>query len=93
MKPEELTIDQAIYILHPDTTVYAILELKDKWDGQFYDACQLACAAMEKQIPKKPVVENGVEVCPSCYSDYIMDDYGMIYNHCVDCGQAIDWGN
>ena len=66
----------------------------------------IAIEAIDKQIPKNPVQEHYVienvvthkmipsfrEVCPNCGSDYIKDDYGMIYSHCADCGQAIDWG-
>ena len=101
MKPEEMTIEKAISIVHPDTAPYVLAEIEcyhgfsghEASNKALDDARLIACAAMEKQMPKKPVVENGVEVCPSCYSDYIMDDYGMIYNHCVDCGQALDWSD
>ena len=69
-------------------------------------ALKVAVEALEKQIPKKLVLEHHVienvvtkkqipysnVVCPSCGSDNIMCDYETIFNYCADCGQAIDWG-
>ena len=45
---------------------------------------------IEKQIPKKPYIDNdnGVyekEYCPTCYRSLFPND-----SHCK-CGQAIDW--
>lgn len=61
---------------------------------QAYD---IAIEAVEKQIPKKPVYDetickNGKKVryhiiCPGCYSF----SPGIGDEHCVKCGQAIDW--
>lgn len=53
----------------------------------------VAIAALEKQIPKKPVLvkyEDGFEyyyVCPICrrHLGIFRDDY------CDRCGQALDW--
>lgn len=59
----------------------------------------MAIAALEKQIPKKPTYEgdgywNGqlvydTWVCPNCGKGYEVD-YDN-YDHCPNCGQAIDW--
>lgn len=50
--------------------------------------------AVEKQIPKKPVIDpvDYAEVCPNCKSTGIREDYGAPNDYCSDCGQAIDWG-
>ena len=58
---------------------------------------EVAIEAFEKQIPKKPVYDetirkNGKKVryhiiCPGCYSF----SPGIGDEHCVRCGQAIDW--
>ena len=48
-------------------------------------------AALEKQVPKKPEISDGIayeryEYCPSC-------DMSVTDNYCGNCGQRIDWGN
>jgi hypothetical protein len=56
--------------------------------GGTSDYCDLAINAMEKQIPKKPIVtskgEEEYSGCPVC-NKFVFDDY------CQCCGQAIDW--
>ena len=60
-------------------------------------AVKTAKDALEKQIPKKPIVEELVDFdvwvgtewfCPTC-----KDEYGVSLNqpHCEICGQKIDW--
>ena len=59
----------------------------------------MAIAAMEKHIPKKPYFEgdgywNGnlvydTWICPNCEKRYELDFEE--YDHCPNCGQAIDW--
>lgn len=53
-------------------------------------ALLMAYKAVEKQIPKKPYIdnENGVyekEYCPTCHRSLFPNDH-----HCR-CGQALDW--
>ena len=58
--------------------------------------------ALEKQIPKKPVpfVDRGKHYigCPTCGFGgvgYMHDDNFFVivdFEHCFNCGQAIDWG-
>lgn len=49
-------------------------------------AKQIAVEALEKQIPKKPIIdEEKFAICPSCKAD-VTDIY------CGVCGQRIDWG-
>lgn len=66
-------------------------------DGDFWSTVK---KAVEKQIPRKPIVskEEGPRglifsefSCPVCNNtfeeDFILNEYG----HCDYCGQAIDW--
>ena len=55
------------------------------------DAMQLmeedaAIWALEKQIPKKPIMDDNNMVCPMCGAIIGMSPY------CAECGQALDWG-
>lgn len=103
MKPEEMTIEYAIKLLDPATTVETIAELEyyAGFSGKkaaihaIDDACEIACKAMEKLIPKKPNIHGyreGREIntisytCPSCNKRINIADY------CEHCGQAIKWG-
>lgn len=95
-----MDLEYAIKLLHPDTTGEAIAEIEyyHGFSGKkaaihaIDDACELACDAMEKRVPKKPIEENGVEICPNCRTTGLREDYGAPNNYCCDCGQAIDWG-
>lgn len=64
----------------------------------YQDAAKLSIQALEKQIPKKPKTDQyGYYVCPSCGADdyALMHDSNLAnqYNHCHDCGQALDWSD
>lgn len=62
-------------------------------------ALHIAIKALEKQIPKKPYFEGDgyfdgelvmdTWICPCCGKCFEVD-YEE-YNHCTECGQAIDW--
>ena len=99
---KELTPKEAIKILHPDTSRDAL------WKIEYYagfnaekarlkaveDACVVACEALEKQIPKKPLkaydeqVEQHWLSCPMCYKGLCWE-HGFKPKHCSECGQAI----
>jgi len=49
---------------------------------------ELAIAALEKQLPKKPYEDFPVLFCPVCWRVV----YPQI-KYCPDCGQALDWRN
>lgn len=108
---EEVEVDkmpaqEAIKLLHPDTTKEAIAEIeyycgfhgKEAAMKAIEEACLLACDALEKQVPKEPKMWRN----PPCYPDWADDDWGWecpncgnqdidyIDHHCK-CGQAIDW--
>ena len=60
---------------------------------------EMAIAALEKQIPKKPDLEGDgyadgqlvydTWICPNCEKRYEVD-YDN-YDYCPNCGQHIDW--
>ena len=91
-----MTYEEAMKILHPNTTLTALAEVEyyGGFNGQeakikaVEEACLLACEALEKQIPKKPYWEHGVWHCKSCGLYIFNDEY-----FCPVCGQAIDWSD
>ncbi len=54
-----------------------------------------AISALEKQIPKKPIEEQGISPrCPYCdNANYLTNEDEEENNCCGNCGQAIDWRN
>ena len=99
-----MTAQEAYKILHPDTSRDAI------WKVEYYagfngkeagvkaveDACIVACEALKKQIPKKPVFKEAVDecdtdnwVCPECGE--IVKIFRIREKYCDNCGQKIDW--
>ena len=88
-KPSNLNYEEAIEI---------IKDLSDRGYKSYNKAKQMAIKALEKQIPKEPIIwknksydspvpndDWGYE-CPCCGNREI--DYPE--HHCV-CGQALDW--
>ena len=67
------------------------------------NAYDMAVNALEKQIPKKPVMKPYFEdmeeeylCCPTCgeiLTDRIPFENEDFYFHCLDCGQAFDWSD
>ena len=90
-----MTIERAIEILDP--------EHRENYDSleTVNEACRMGMAAMEKQRPKKPIVDAREEyaanfTCPKCgcrLISKVCGEYlaGFFYRHCYICGQAIDW--
>ncbi len=56
------------------------------------DVLDMAIKALEKQIPKKPVLDK-LYFCPTCKSEmYGEPDYAQLhFNYCTECGQKLDW--
>lgn len=58
-------------------------------------AIEKAIKALEKQIPKKVVLDKNIYLCPNCGSSAETDcgddmlDYRL--NFCENCGQKLDW--
>ena len=80
-----MTIKEAISCLKSDKEY-----LKDHniCDGEEID---IAIEALEKQIPKKPIMRKDVAetyyICPEC--EWEVDKFDD--NYCSDCGQKLDW--
>lgn len=70
--------------------------------GTYIVVKHLSIIALEKQIPKKPYIQqddrnNDCLECPSCDSfigyEYDCRDEHYQINYCPCCGQAIDWSD
>lgn len=97
-----MTNEEAIKILHPNTTLTALAEVEyyGGFNGQeakikaVEEACLLACEALEKQIPKKPRETRCALMCARCGHKITEKGCKKLYrNYCKKCGQAIDWGD
>ena len=64
-----------------------IAELLQNKESAAVEHCNIVIEALEKQLPKKPVLKRnaygGISVCPICGAS----DYGK---YCRQCGQRID---
>ena len=97
-----MTYEEAMKILHPDTTFTALAEVEyyGGFNGQeakikaVEEACLLACEALEKQIPKKPRETRCALMCARCGHKITEKGCKKLYrNYCKKCGQAIDWSD
>lgn len=97
-----MTYEEAKRILHPDTTREALAEIgfkgKEKLQDAVDEACLKACAALEKQIPQKPINLSNATLdaycaifrCPRCKGRLKMKSKGA---YCDKCGGALDWSD
>ena len=58
----------------------------------------LACKALEKQIPKRVILEYDEQdsiCCPNCKGELMSMDWYDHWkcNYCEKCGQALDWSD
>lgn len=99
-----MTYEEAKRILHPDTTREALAEIeflggfkgKEKTRKAVDEACIMACEALDKQIPQRPINLSNAPLdaycaifrCPRCKGRLKMKSKGA---YCDKCGQAIDW--
>lgn len=89
-----MNVHEAINILAPDTNHGALrkYDTGGKSLKAVNDACRIACKALEKQLPKKPM-----RASQNCFSDNA--EQGKIGKlpiyKCRDCGNVvgIDYGN
>lgn len=79
-----------IYLIHQR------IEGKEVFED--YSLCDMAISALEKQIPRKPILPVDTWLCPSCgesveYQQKLGDNvlYHGQHDFCPKCGQAIDW--
>ena len=99
-----MKFEEAIKLLHPDTTAEVIAEIEYKHGfrgkqlaiNKINEACVIACEAMEKQIPKKPIGKHTNYKCPVCdrrvRSGKGSSSFGVDF-FCQRCGQALDWSD
>ena len=77
--------------------------LNNKTAKRVSEAKNMAIQALEKQIPKKPIMKQYFEdledeclCCPTCgeiLTDRIPADNKTFYFHCMNCGQKLDWSD
>lgn len=60
------------------------------WGMAINEAYSMAVAALEKQIPKKPI-RDGLYACPNCHKLMLQGAFEAKGKCCKECGQAIDW--
>lgn len=98
-----MTTEEAMRIMHPDTTSEALKKIR--YFGGFYGerakieavdtACLVACATLAKQIPTKPNYEReqtspfGEDDIPYCPHCHCLLSVDATY--CEICGQRILW--
>ena len=71
--------------------------------GEHIKSIEIAIQALEKQIPKKPIMKQYFEdledeylCCPTCgeiLTDRIPADNNTFYFHCMNCGQKFYWSD
>ena len=53
---------------------------------------RLAIKALEKRIPKKPIVSDDI-TCPNCSATLIYCLHTSEIDYCDKCGQHLDWSD
>ena len=89
-----MTAAEAKRIIHPETTVEALAEIKGENAkvAVVDDACLVACAALDKQIPKKPRETRYALMCANCGHKITEKGCKKLHrNYCKKCGQRILW--
>ena len=88
-----MTYEEAIKNIN---ALNAVCGQKDLYDSKFENALALAIDALEKQIPKKPIIRKTEDyfgyveyvLCPNCKKVEFGYERPCF---CKLCGQAIDW--
>ena len=90
-----MKIEEAIRLLHPDTSADEIAKIKYKYGFRGEEhaihkverACKIACKAMEKQKSMKVIIdETSSDICPAC-GDFVSKNM----RYCISCGQKIEF--
>lgn len=98
-----MTYKEAKRILHPDTTREALAEIeflggfkgKEKSRKAVDEACLMACEALDKQIPRKPVGKYTDYRCGVCGTRVRSGKGSSSFTKdtvCRKCFTVIDWG-
>lgn len=106
-----MTPKEAIKLLHPTTTKEAIRRIEENGGNGIKaveEACVIACEALEKQVPKKPIAltnrypdeQYGCPICGNLvgYPTFKNTPFGEMrngeikYDYCLKCGQKLKWG-
>ena len=80
MKPEEAI----------KTIKIALAEVEWNYPMDYTVAFEEAIKALEKQMPRKPVVSEDV-ICPNCSATLIYCFHTSEIDCCDKCGQRLDW--
>lgn len=95
-----MTAEEAIEILHPDTTAQTLLRIEycggvngeQAMKEAVDNACLVACEALEKQIPKKPRETRCALMCANCGHKITEKGCKKLHRYyCKKCGQRILW--
>lgn len=92
IKKEEIKNNKAFFPKHDNSRLEEDIEVYET-----------AISAIEKQIPKKPIMKQYFDdsnetylCCPACggiLTDRIPFDNKDFYFHCMNCGQKFDWSD
>lgn len=87
-----MTYEQALEIKQNLTAEQARNDLERyllRNEPPIYKGVALAMQALEKQIPKKLIIneKDGMRHCPNCDTFFLSGGK----RHCEKCGQALDW--
>ena len=103
-----MTASEAIKILKKDSCYECSQGTDSPLNCEYVEcrvskATRVAIQALEKQIPKKPIMKQYFEdledeylCCPTCgeiLTDRIPADNNTFYFHCMNCGQKFDWSD
>ena len=86
------------------TIQVAVAEVEWNYPMNYAIAFETAIEALEKQVPKKPIIDKANLTdfqtfhCPSCDKKIIsrLDGEwiaGRLQKYCDNCGQALDWSD
>jgi len=77
-----------------EEAIEQLKKLKSFHNGSYANAIKMAIEAIEKRIPKEPIVVDNHTECPECGCVEIetLDASGICWmRFCPCCGQAILW--
>lgn len=98
-----MTVQEAIDLIKQVPLYRYECELQKGRQSDLFKALNKAIEIMEKQIPKKPIVQETTEKklykCPCCdgflmeivIQTYGLHQWGRKVKYCANCGQKLDW--